>query len=108
MRMSTARLWRALHGIGGTDWDDMFIHMVLVHVVQMAIMEIVDMAVMEDRCMPTVGAMLVIMVGMMFLVAGGHSVLLSWVRSEDMGRLLSFGGMLHGVFDQPQNVSVRK
>jgi hypothetical protein len=78
MRVLTARLRRALLGIGGSYRDNVFIHMVLVHVVEMAIMEIIDMAVMEYRCMTTVGTMLVSMVGMMFLGAVGHSALPSW------------------------------
>jgi hypothetical protein len=97
MRMSTARLWRALHGIGARNWDDMFIHVVLVHVVEMTIVEIIDVAVMEDRCMPTVGTMLVTMIGMMFLGAAGHSVLplLDAVRGH--GRSLPFGNLLHAL-----------
>jgi hypothetical protein len=95
MRMSTARLWRALHGIGGRNRDDMFIHMVIVHVVEMAIMEIVDVAVMVDCCMPAVGTMLVSMVGMMFLGAGGHGASLFGCGSRPW-RLLPFGSMLHG------------
>jgi hypothetical protein len=93
MRVSTARLWCAVYGIGGRNWDDMFVHMVIVHVVEMAVMEIIDVAVMEDRRMPTVGTMLVSMVGMMLLGAGGHTVLLfcgTW-------RILSFDTNLHGV-----------
>jgi hypothetical protein len=78
VRVLTVRLRRALHGIGGIDRDDMFIHMVLVHVVEMAIMEIIDVPVMEDLRMPTVGTVLVSMVGMMFLGAGGHGVVPSW------------------------------
>jgi hypothetical protein len=87
MLVLTARLRGALLGIGGIDRDDMFIHMVLVHVVEMAVMEIIDVAVMEDRRMPTVGTMLMSMVGMMFLGAGGHSILPSWAV-EDIERLL--------------------
>jgi hypothetical protein len=74
VRVFTARLRRALLGIGSRNRDDMLIHMVIVHVVEMAIVEIIDVSVMEDRCVPTVGTMLVSMVGMMFLGAGGHSV----------------------------------
>jgi hypothetical protein len=80
MLVLTARLRRALLRIGGIDCDDMFIHMVLVHVVEMAVMEIIDVAVMEDRRMPAVGTMLVSMVGMMFLGAGGHSTSLLGLR----------------------------
>jgi hypothetical protein len=85
MRMSAARLRRALRKIGARNWDDVFIHMVIMHVVEMAIVEIVDVAVMEDRCVPTVGTMFVSMVGMVFLGAGGHTVLPFRLRSEDLG-----------------------
>jgi hypothetical protein len=78
VRVLTMRLRRALHGIGSIDCEDMFIHMVLVHMMEMAVMEIIDVAVVEDRDMPTVGTMLMSMVGMMFLGAGGHSILRSW------------------------------
>jgi hypothetical protein len=99
MRVLTARLRRALLGIGGSYRDDVFIYMVLVHVVEMAIMEIIDVAVMEDRRMPTVGTMLVSMVGMMFLSAGGHSALPSRTAvcgmrrpaiSRDLGYMIPF------------------
>jgi hypothetical protein len=86
MRVATTRLWRAVRGVGLSDWDDVFIHMVPVHVVEMAVVKIIDMPFVEDRRMPTAGTMLVSVVGMMFLVAGGHNVLLSRLRSNDMGR----------------------
>jgi hypothetical protein len=94
MRVSTVRLRRALLGIGGRNRDDMFIHMVIVHVVEMAIMEIVDVAIMEDRCMPAVGTMLVSMIGMLFLGAGGHSVPPFFAAVRRHGRWLPFGSML--------------
>jgi hypothetical protein len=83
VRMSTARLRRALHGIRLRHRDDAFVHMVLMRVVEMTIMEIINVAVMEDRPMPTVGAMLVSMIGVMFLSAGGrdrvrHRILPPW------------------------------
>jgi hypothetical protein len=78
MRVLTTRLRRALRGIGSIDCEDMFIHVVLVHVMEMAVMEIIDVAVVEDRRMPTVRTMLMSMVGMMLLGAGGHSILPSW------------------------------
>ena len=50
---------RALHGICGVDRDDMFVHVVLVHVVEMAVVKVVHMAVMANRSVPAVRAMLV-------------------------------------------------
>jgi hypothetical protein len=87
MLVRAAGLWRALHGIGGTDRDDMFIDVILVHVMEMAIMEIIDMTVVTDRRMPTVGTMSVGVVGMMLLGAcGGHGVSPFFVCGN--GRLL--------------------
>ena len=50
---------RALHGICGVDRDDMFVHVILVHVVEMAVVKVVHMAVMTNRSVPAVRAMLV-------------------------------------------------
>jgi len=47
----------------------MFVHVVLVHVVEMAVVKIVHMAVMENRSVPAVRAMLVGVNGMMLLGA---------------------------------------
>jgi hypothetical protein len=82
MLVRAAGLWRALHGIGCTDCDDMFINMILMHVMEMAIMEIIDMTVVTDRRMPTVGTMPVGMVEMMLLGAGGHGVSLLCLREQ--------------------------
>jgi hypothetical protein len=70
-----------MHGIGRIDWDDMFLRMVLVHMVEMAILEIIDVAVMENRGMSTVGTVLVSTVAVMFLGVGGHSFLPSWISA---------------------------
>ena len=50
MLVRAARLRRALHGIGGIDWDHVLVDVILVHVVKMAVMEIIDMSFMADRC----------------------------------------------------------
>jgi hypothetical protein len=70
----TARLRRALHGIGGIDRNDVLIDMILVHVMEMAVVEIIDMPVMADRRMPALGTVLMGMVGMVLLGAGGHDL----------------------------------
>jgi hypothetical protein len=54
----------------------MFIHVILVHVVEMAIVQIVHMTVMANRSVSAVRAMLVSVVGVVFLGTGGH-----WCRS---------------------------
>ena len=62
-------LRRAVHGICGVDRDDMFVHVILVHMVEMAVVKIIHMAVMANRGVPACGAMLVSVVGMMFFGA---------------------------------------
>ena len=74
MLVRTARFRRALHRIGGIDGDDVFVDVILVHVVQMPVVQVVDVAVMAYRRMPTVGTMFVRVVGMMLLGAGGHGI----------------------------------
>lgn len=58
-------------GIFGTHCNDMFIHMVVVHVVQMAVVEVVDMLAMSNCNVTTVRAMLMVVTGM--LVTGTHT-----------------------------------
>jgi hypothetical protein len=47
----------AAHGICGIDRDDMFVHMILVHMVKMTIVKIVHMAVMANRGVSAIRAM---------------------------------------------------
>jgi hypothetical protein len=54
----------------------MFVHVILVHVVEMTIVQIVHMAVMANRGVPTFRAMPMSVVGMVFLGTRGH-----WCRS---------------------------
>jgi hypothetical protein len=63
---------RALHGICRTDRYDMFVHMPLVHVVEMTIMKIVDMAIMPNRGVSAVWAMAMRVVLMVLLGAIDH------------------------------------
>jgi hypothetical protein len=65
-------LRRALRGICGVDRDDMFVDVILVHMVEMAIVKIVHMAFMENRDVAAVRTMLMGVVRMVFLGAGGH------------------------------------
>jgi hypothetical protein len=73
VRMGAVDLRRAVHGICGIDRNDMFVHVILVHMVEMAIMNIVHMAVMANRGVPAIRAMLMSVVGMVFLGASGHA-----------------------------------
>jgi uncharacterized protein YjiS (DUF1127 family) len=81
MRVRTARLWRAVHGVGISHWQNMLVNVILVRMMEMTIVEIIDMAIMADRRVPAVRTMLVGMVGMMLLGAGGHSIFLLHLRS---------------------------
>ena len=67
MRMCAVDLRRAVHRIGAIDRDDMFVDVILVHVVEMAIVQIIDVAVMANRGVPAIRAMLMGVVGMVFL-----------------------------------------
>jgi hypothetical protein len=68
---------RAVHGICGVDRDDMFVHVILVHMVKVAVVKIIHMAVMANRSVPAFRAMLVSVIGMMLLGAGRHDCILS-------------------------------
>jgi hypothetical protein len=72
VRVRAVDLRRALQRICCADRDDMFIHVILVHVVEMAIVQIVHMTVMANRSVSAVRAMLVSVVGVVFLGTGGH------------------------------------
>ena len=73
----TVHVWagdlrRAPHGICGVDRDDMFVHVILVHMVEMAVVKIIHVAVMANRGVPAFRAMLMSVVGVVFLGACGH------------------------------------
>jgi hypothetical protein len=67
MYVCAVDLRRAVHGICGADRDDMFVHVILVHMVEMAIVKVVHVAVMANRGVPAFRAMLMSMVGVVFL-----------------------------------------
>jgi hypothetical protein len=75
VRVRAVDLRRVLQGICCVDRDDMFIHVILVHVAEMAIVQIVHMTVMANRSVSAVRAMLVSVVGVV-LGTCGH-----WRRS---------------------------
>ena len=65
-------LRRAFHGICGVHRDDMLVHVIPVHMVEMAVVKIIHMAVMANRGVSAFRAMVMSVVGMVFLSACGH------------------------------------
>jgi hypothetical protein len=72
VRMRAVNLRRALHGICRIDRDDMLVHVILVHMVEMAVMKIIQMAVMANRSVPATRAVLMSVIGVVPLVTCGH------------------------------------
>ena len=70
--MRAAGLRCAADGIRGVDLNDMFVDVILMHMVEVAVVKIVDMAIMAYGGMSTVRAVLMGMVGMMLFGARGH------------------------------------
>jgi hypothetical protein len=62
----------ALHGICGIDRHGMFVHMVLVHMVEMTIVKIVHMPVMANRGVSAIRAMAMGVVLMVLFGASDH------------------------------------
>ena len=81
VRMCAVDLRRAVHGICGVDRDDMFVHVILVRMVEMAIVKIIHMAFMANRGVPAFRVMLMSVIGMMLFVAGRHGCVLSSFRT---------------------------
>jgi hypothetical protein len=102
----TVHVWavdfrRAVHGICGVDRDDMFVHVILVHMVKMAVVKIIHMAVMANRGVPAIQAMLMSVIGVMLLGAGGHDCVLSSFKNLS-GPLVPFS------LQPPGNWQLRK
>jgi hypothetical protein len=74
MRVSASGIGRAARGVGVADLNNMFVHMIPVHVMQMTIVKVVDMAMMAHRRVSTVRTVLMCVIGMMLLVAEGHGL----------------------------------
>jgi hypothetical protein len=85
-----AGLRRAMDGIGSVDRDDMFVDVVLMHMVEVAIMQIVDVTFMADAGMSTVCAMLMSMVGMVRLGATGHGLFSFWSAVRRGSAIIAF------------------
>jgi len=72
VRVRAVDLRRAFHGICRVDRDDMFVHVILVHMVEMAVVKIIHVTVMANRGVPAIRAMLMSVVGVVFLGTCGH------------------------------------
>ena len=72
VRVRAVDLRRAFHGICCGDRKDMFVHVILVHMMEMAVVKIIHMAVMANRGVPAFRAMVMSVVGVMFLGACSH------------------------------------
>jgi len=72
VRMCAVKLRRAFHGVCGVDRDDVFVHVIPMHMVQMAVVKIIDMALVANRGMSAIRAMLMGVVGVVLLGACGH------------------------------------
>lgn len=74
MRMGTPGFRCAAGWIGVADLDDVFVNMILVHMMQMTIVEVIDVAVMAQSRVSAVRTMPMGMIGMMPLGAGSHGL----------------------------------
>jgi hypothetical protein len=99
-------LRRAVHRVGGTDPNDMFVDMISMRVVQMTVMEIVNVAIMANRRVSAVRAMLMGMVGMSLLGTGGHGVSFWFGIQLRKLRSFPFARVLDGALHQLQNVLI--
>jgi hypothetical protein len=72
MRVRAPGLRRAARRVGLADFDNMFVDMIFMNVMQMTIVEIIDMAMMAHGRVSTVRTMPMSVIRMMLLVAGRH------------------------------------
>lgn len=72
MRMRAPCRGRAARRVGVADFDQVFVDMIAMHVMQVAVVQIIDMAFVAHSRMPAVRAMLMCVIRMMRVGAGGH------------------------------------
>lgn len=72
--------WLTSIWICGADFDDMFVDMITMGMMQMTIVKIVDMIIMLHRNVTTVRAMLMVMICMMRQITIGHYITLLFVQ----------------------------
>lgn len=71
-RMAAALAVGALVGIGGTDGEDVLVHVIAMHVVQVAVVKIVDVPVVLDGGVSAIRPMLMAVIGVMLGAATAH------------------------------------
>jgi hypothetical protein len=82
MRMGAPGPGRTAQRVGIANFDNVFVDMISMHVMQMTVVQIIDMVVMAHSRVPTVRTMLMFVIRMRRLGAGGHGLAhLSWVLS---------------------------
>jgi len=84
MRVRAPGVRRAARGIGLAHFDNMFVDMIFMNVMQMTIVEVIDMAMMAHSRVSTARTMLMSVIRMMLLVAGRH-----WFGRLSVGGLSS-------------------
>jgi hypothetical protein len=62
----------AFHGIRGVVHNDMFVDVIVVHMVEMAVVKIIHVALMANCRVPAIRTMLMRVVGVVFLGTCGH------------------------------------
>jgi len=72
MRMRAPGPGRTAQGVGVANFDNVFVDMISMRVMQMTIMQVIDMAIMAHSRVPTVRTMLMCVFRMTRFCAGGH------------------------------------
>ena len=72
MSMRALGLRRAAQGIGVADFDNVFVDMIPMHVMQMTVVEVIDVAIMAHGRVSTTRTMLMRVIRMMLLGTDGH------------------------------------
>jgi len=70
--VGAVNLRSAFHGIRRVVHNDMFVDVIVVHVVEMAIVKKIHVALMANRRVPAIRAMLMRVIGVVFLGTCGH------------------------------------
>ena len=82
----------AMVRVDGAYFDDMFIHMIVMRMVEMTIMQIIDVVAMANRNMATPRSVLMRMIGMSGVVVLGHRLpfpLSKWRIESKLGAAAS-------------------
>jgi hypothetical protein len=99
MRMRAPGLGRTAQGIGVANFDNVFVDLISMRVMQMTIMQIIDVAIMVHSRVPTVRTMLMCVIRMTRLCAGGHGICSS-IFADVVNRVLCYAPC--SAFPQPR------